>query len=37
MSSAPDYHTILLVEDDERLSALIREYLLKQGMKVEVE
>lgn len=31
------YHTILLVEDDERLSGVIVEYLEKQGLKVEVE
>lgn len=31
------YHTILLVEDDQRLSELIVEYLHKQGLKVEVE
>ena len=31
------YHTILLVEDDRRLSALIAEYLQKQCMQVEVE
>jgi len=31
------YHTILLVEDDKRLSAVVAEYLQKQGLKVEVE
>ncbi len=31
------YHTILLVEDDKRLSAVVAEYLGKQGLKVEVE
>lgn len=31
------YHTLLLVEDDQRLSALITEYLHKQGLQVEVE
>ncbi len=31
------YHTILLVEDDKRLSAVVAEYLKKQGLKVEVE
>ncbi|MCL4110491.1 UNVERIFIED_CONTAM: hypothetical protein GTU68_022373 [Idotea baltica] len=31
------YHTILLVEDDVRLSALIAEYLLKNGLKVETQ
>lgn len=36
MNSTADYHTILLVEDDQRLSDLIHEYLLKQGLQVEV-
>ncbi|HIO93036.1 MAG TPA: response regulator [Leucothrix mucor] len=31
------YHTLLLVEDDKRLSAVVVEYLEKQGLKVEVE
>ncbi len=31
------YHTILLVEDDVRLSALVVEYLEKNGLKVETE
>jgi DNA-binding response OmpR family regulator len=31
------YHTILLVEDDKRLSSVVAEYLEKQGLKVEVE
>lgn len=31
------YHTILLIEDDPRLSDLIREYLQKQFLQVEVE
>lgn len=31
------YHTILLVEDDLRLSALVVEYLEKNGLKVETE
>ncbi len=31
------YHTILLVEDDVRLSALVVEYLQKNGLKVETE
>lgn len=31
------YHTILLVEDDRRLSDLMVEYLQKQGLQVEVE
>jgi len=31
------YHIILLVEDDKRLSAVVAEYLQKQGLKVEVE
>ena len=33
----PPYHTILLVEDDIRLSALVVEYLQKNGLKVETE
>ncbi len=37
MNSTSDYHTILLVEDDQRLSDLISEYLVKQGLLVEVE
>jgi len=31
------YHTILLVEDDLRLSALVSEYLQNNGLKVETE
>lgn len=31
------YHTILLVEDDVRLSALVVEYLEKNGLQVETE
>lgn len=31
------YHSILLVEDDVRLSALVVEYLQKNGLKVETE
>ncbi len=31
------YHTLLLVEDDKRLAAVVVEYLEKQGLKVEVE
>lgn len=31
------YHTILLVEDDVRLSALVTEYLQKNGLEVETE
>ena len=31
------YHTILLVEDDIRLSALVVEYLERNGLKVETE
>ena len=31
------YHTILLVEDDMRLSSLVVEYLEKNGLKVETE
>ena len=31
------YHTILLVEDDVRLSALVVEYLQKNGLHVETE
>ncbi len=31
------YHTILLVEDDRRLSAAIAEYLQQQGLSVETE
>lgn len=37
MNDIPHYHTILLVEDDKRLSDLIVEYLQKQGLRVEVE
>jgi len=37
MSTIPHYHSILLVEDDQRLSALIAEYLEKQGLDVAVE
>ena len=37
MNSTADYHTVLLVEDDQRLSDLISEYLIKQGLLVEVE
>ena len=37
MNSTADYNTILLVEDDQRLSDLMREYLTKQGLLVEVE
>ena len=37
-TSIPDpYHTVLLVEDDRRLSDLMVEYLQKQGLQVEVE
>ena len=31
------YHTILLIEDDVRLSALVVEYLQKNGLEVETE
>jgi len=31
------YHTILLVEDDRRLSAAIAEYLQQQGLNIETE
>ncbi len=31
------YHTILLVEDDVRLSALITEYLQNNGLKIETQ
>lgn len=31
------YHTILLIEDDVRLSVLVVEYLEKNGLKVETE
>ena len=31
------YHCVLLVEDDVRLSALVAEYLEKNGLKVETE
>lgn len=37
MNEIPYYHSILLIEDDKRLSALITEYLEKQGLQVEVE
>ena len=37
METVPHYHTILLVEDDKRLSDLITEYLEKQGLKVATE
>lgn len=37
MNLTTDYQTILLVEDDQRLSDLMREYLVKQGLLVEVE
>ena len=37
MNTTEDYQTILLVEDDQRLSDLISEYLIKQGLLVEVE
>ena len=37
MENVPHYHTILLVEDDKRLSDLISEYLQKQGLKVATE
>ena len=41
MNQAPQtvtpYHTILLIEDDIRLSALVVEYLEKNGMHVETE
>lgn len=33
----PPYHTLLLVEDDVRLSALVVEYLQKNGLNVETE
>ncbi len=33
----PPYHSILLVEDDVRLSALVVEYLQKNGLNVETE
>ena len=36
-NTAITYHTILLVEDDKRLSAVVTEYLQKQGLTVEVE
>ena len=36
-NTAITYHTILLVEDDKRLSAVVAEYLQKQGLKVEIE
>lgn len=35
--NTPHYSTIMLVEDDERLAALIQEYLTQQGMRVNVE
>ena len=37
METVAPYHTILLVEDDKRLSDLVAEYLEKQGLKVAVE
>ena len=37
MNSVPHYHTILLVEDDKRLSNLVVEYLQQQGLQVAVE
>lgn len=37
MSETTHYHSILLVEDDKRLSDLMVEYLQKQGMKVDAE
>ena len=37
METVPHYHSILLVEDDKRLSDLITEYLEKQGLKVMTE
>ncbi|MGH1539934.1 MAG: response regulator [Arenicella sp.] len=41
MSTQPDsdiaYHSLLLVEDDQRLSALISNYIKKHGFNVEVE
>ena len=37
MNSTADYNTILLVEDDQRLSDLMSEYLIKQGLLIEVE
>lgn len=37
MSAELYYHTILLVEDDRRLSNLIVEYLQQHGLRVEVE
>ncbi|PWQ93535.1 response regulator [Leucothrix arctica] len=37
MTSELHYHSILLVEDDKRLSDLMVEYLEKQGLKVAVE
>lgn len=37
MTELTHYHSILLVEDDKRLSDLMVEYLQKQGMKVDAE
>ncbi|CAA6801203.1 MAG: Transcriptional regulatory protein RstA [uncultured Thiotrichaceae bacterium] len=37
MTDQTHYHSILLVEDDKRLSDLMVEYLQKQGMKVDAE
>lgn len=36
MSEGPEAHRILLVEDDEELSALVSEYLVDHGLDVEV-
>lgn len=37
MTEHTHYHSILLVEDDKRLSDLMVEYLEKQGLKVDAE
>ena len=37
MTEIPSYHSVLLVEDDKRLAALIAEYLQQQGLRVEIE
>ena len=40
MNNEPElnpYHTILLVEDDMKLSALVVEYLEKNGLQIETE
>lgn len=37
MIEIPSYYSLLLVEDDRRLAALISEYLQQQGMRVDVE